>query len=245
MRSRAPSDPRQRVLRLAAVFALLLIAVGVGAAVATRPAAAPSATEKAGKALRQLSGVSQRNISLGNADARAKLSVYADIVNGSFMAFDRDVLPTLIQRYVRQGRLLIQLRTVPASDLEGGAVSDSERAARAAQSAGLQDRLWDFVGVLAARYSGYLDPGAVRNMFRAIPGLDVPRATAGAANRRIIHAIERTRARAELIGIRSMPAFVLDLRGDPGPRRIDVPRMDPRSFIRAIEAALGRRAASS
>jgi protein-disulfide isomerase len=216
----------------------LVAALLVVLAVVTRDAADDAAPEAADDldALALFGGLPQDGFTLGRPDARATLVIYTalDAPRGSFDA----VLPALVERFVRPGRLTLQLRTLsrdPALTAgDGGAL----RAAYAAQAAGLQDRLWPFVRVLGLRSPGYVDDAVLADVAGRIPGLDVRRMRGDAVSPRVAAAVERADAMARAAGVTAVPTFILEQRGRRPTRLVDT---SPDGVVLALERLLRSR----
>src|SRR5213080_2143275 len=104
-------------LRRVAVVAL--VGIAVVAAVLAAPRHGDDATDVSSRMLAPLAGLPQAGITLGRLDAPERLAVYADVTSEDFGSFENDVLPDLLRRYVRPGRMAIQLRTWPADSAQG------------------------------------------------------------------------------------------------------------------------------
>ena len=111
------------------------------------------------------------------------------------------MFPELLERYVRTGKLRIELRLLRFLG------PDSDRLARAAAAAAAQDRMWQFVE-LAYDRQGRRTPATPRDDF--IKSL---RADAGVRSARHGAAAERQLRRAEqaarTLGIDSTPSFLI------------------------------------
>ena len=77
-------------------------------------------------------------MTLGQPDAPATLIEFADLQCPFCAEYTTGALPTVIQDYVRSGRLKMQLRLLRFIG------PDSERGAEVAAAATLQDKGWDF-----------------------------------------------------------------------------------------------------
>ena len=80
-------------------------------------------------------------------------------------------MPTVIERYVRTGKLKVEARILAFIG------PDSQRGQSAAIAAGQQNRMFNFVQLLydnqAGENSGWLSDDMVRSAAASIPGLDV------------------------------------------------------------------------
>src|SRR4051812_23338665 len=166
-RPRLPGEHRwRRRLPLAAVA--IVAALFAVAVVAAGDRLRPHSTN-VGLTIAELDRLPHNAISLGSPSAPVRLVVYADITSFPYTRFHDKVLPVLVRRYVRHGRLLIQLRTISEQSGALPTHGDARVAARLAQAAGLQGRFWPFVSAFTARYVGALDKFSVRDILRSIP----------------------------------------------------------------------------
>jgi predicted DsbA family dithiol-disulfide isomerase len=159
------------------------------------------------------------------------------------LAFGASALPRLIDDEVRTGCLRILLRPVVARGLA------SERAARLAYAAELQDRMWPFVmALLATQHAGRdaaLDDARLRGVAVSVPGLDVARAMAAARGDTTSAALRQAQRRALARGVATTPGFLLGPTG--GSMRHQVPRPEHRRPVdglrrRTVSAPLSRTA---
>ena len=94
-----------------------------------------------------LQGIPQKGIELGNPNAKVILSEISDPQCPYCADWAREVFPTLVQDYVRTGKLRIEYQGL--SFLDGnnlsGVSKDSDRMLNLAQAAGLHNKLWNVV----------------------------------------------------------------------------------------------------
>ena len=191
-----PSWPRPVVIALLAIAcAAVIIPLARHKGSTTESSAALTS-----KALSTVDRVPQSGVFLGSARAPAQLAVYADLTSLRWADFQEKVLPTLVSRYVRPGRLRLQFATVAPASSRLSAPSDAQQAAQLAQAAGLQNRLWLFSGVFAAQYVGVLDVATATQILRAVPGLDRRRALADRDTARVKAAVARNTEGGQAMG---------------------------------------------
>jgi protein-disulfide isomerase len=157
---------------LAAVVAVVVIVLAVtggkgsGSSNATGTALPDAATIQ-----RQFGGIPQQGNVLGKATAPATLVEYIDLQCPVCREFETTVMPTLIDRYVRTGKLKVVARPVSIIG------PDSERGRRAMIAAFAQNRGFNFSQLLyfnqGPENGGWLDDSMVADAAASIPGLDV------------------------------------------------------------------------
>jgi protein-disulfide isomerase len=226
--------PRRRPLVLLALAAAAALVVAL-AVVLSRSGGDEAPPPAPGAAPTLFSGLPQDGATLGEPAAPATLIEYADLQCPFCAQYASDVLPSIVDRYVRSGRLKLELRPLAFIG------EDSVRAARVAAAAALQDRMWPFTEYVfanqGAENSGWVTDAFLREATGAVPGLDGARALAEAdspAARRLLAEAERS---ATAAGVDSTPSFLLR-RGDGTPRPLEVQELSPAAFASALDAAL-------
>lgn len=206
------------------------------------PSAAAAAAEGApvrpvagtARTARLLEGIPQRGIELGERDAPVTVVVFADVQCPFCKAFWQRVLPRVVNRYVREGRVKVVLRDVAFLGV------DSVRGAQFAGAAGLQNKLWDATDLLyrhqGAENSGWVTDELLRRIGAGIPGFNVERALADRGDRAVNRELRHARDEAADYRVTGTPSLLVGLTGDfvfPVPDGATFPGLS-----RAIEAAL-------
>ena len=161
---------------LAVVGALALIAVAVVLALVLGGSGSGS-TGPTGSTLpdadviaRQFKGIPQQGDVLGKASAPVTMVQYIDLQCPICRQFETEVMPTIIERYVRTGKLKVQSRPIAFIG------PDSERGRRATIAAGQQGHLFDFAQLLyfnqGPENGGWLDDTMVASAATTIPAID-------------------------------------------------------------------------
>lgn len=186
--------------------------------------------------LKTISGLPQDGITLGDLDAPATLTVYdsLDSFNRGFFLSD---LPELVEGYVRDGRVNIQVRTLTGFDTGQTLDAGGTDAARLAQGVGVQDHLWDFYGALSARYIGTIDTGVLNAALADVQGIDAGQAQADARGQDVREAIDRANEQASDEGVTDLPSYTLTRGEDGEPMQLDGSCQG--CLARSLERALG------
>ena len=179
----APRRTASPKVLAAAAFVLALIAAGVAIAFAvgggsssasgTLPARGSlvNALPDAAVADRLLKGIPQQGNVLGSPKAPVTMVEYIDLQCSACRAFETEIMPTIIPKYVRTGKVRVEARPIVAIG------PDSERGVRGALAAARQNRLFNFAQILyynqGPENGGWLDDGMVESAAASIPGLDV------------------------------------------------------------------------
>ena len=146
---------RNRLLVLGGAIAAAVVAVVVIVVVAGGGSSSPSTTTTAvtqpgggTEAKSTFEGVPQRGDTLGKASAPVTLTVFEDPQCPFCRQWNIDTLPTVVQNYVRTGRIKIVYRGVVV-------IGDNSLVGLAAiYAAAEQDKLWQMAEALYERYVG-------------------------------------------------------------------------------------------
>jgi len=171
------SNPRFRyaaVLSASAALAAVLIGAsqvgadrGTSNNVTTAATEIPAAGSAPGPSL--FAGLDQQGAALGSAKAPVTLLEYADLQCPYCAQWSRDALPTLVENYVRTGKLRIVFRGLAFIG------PDSDKALRTVIRAGEDDRLWDVVASAALGGSGEIRQPASRAALAAVGSATYPK----------------------------------------------------------------------
>lgn len=167
-----------------------------------------------------LPSLQQDGVSLGDPTAPATLIEFADLQCPFCAEFATDELPRVIDSYVRDGRLRLELRLLAFIG------PDSERARQVANAAALQDRLWNYTERFfrnqGPENSGYATNAFLERLARQTPGLDVERLSAGFGSQEAEALTRQAERMATRLGVEGTPSFYLAQDGgQPEPIEID------------------------
>jgi protein-disulfide isomerase len=231
-------DPRWRVavvLITAVTLAAILIGAshfGAGDDRTSEPTPHDSSLESVGTPEPSLlAGIEQHGTALGSPLAPVTLVEYADLQCPYCAEWAREALPTLIEDYVRQGKLRIVFRGLAFIG------ADSDEALRAAIAAGRDDHLWDIVHGLyenqGAENAGWVTDELVTAIAASVPGLDAERLLEKRWEQSTEDEMERTAV------VSGTPAFQLGSTGGRL-RLLEVTSLGPDGIVPAIEDRLAR-----
>jgi protein-disulfide isomerase len=193
------------------------IAIGVAVALVVVAVVARSSDDDSpptSAPLVDFSGIPQDGVFLGSPDARVTLIEYADLQCPACRAYAETYLPTLVERYVRPGRVRAEFRGVAFLG------PDSETALRWVLAAGLQDHLWELQEGMyrnqGGENSGWVTEELLRDLGAEIPGLDVDRVLADAESAQVTSMISQAAVQAEAAEVPGTPALAIQV-GDEEP----------------------------
>jgi protein-disulfide isomerase len=116
-------------------------------------------------------GIPQRGNVLGKPSAPVTMVEYIDLQCPICRAFETEVMPPIVERYVRTGKLKVVARPIAFIG------PDSLRGRDATIAAGHQNRLFDFAQLLYANQGpengGWLNDEIVASAAKSIPGVNV------------------------------------------------------------------------
>jgi protein-disulfide isomerase len=243
----AAAQRRRRLTTLLAVLgaaavlvvAAIVISAGGGDSANSRPAAAQKATgaipgQK--ESSEMLAGIPQQGGFLGSPSAPVTLVEFADLQCPICREYTLQSLPTLVQDYVRTGKVRMEMRTLWFIG------DDSVTAARAAAGAEQQNKLWNFVDVLyfnqGEENSGYVTPQFLDRIYKA-SGVDAAKASAHAASEASKAALRAANTLAERYRVDSTPTILVGRRGGQL-KAVSADATDVGAFKSAIDGALGQ-----
>lgn len=168
-RDAAAAQRRRRLTQLggivlgAAAIVAILIAVSSGGGSKTQPSSAQPASTL-------LTGIPQKGLTLGNAKAPVTIVEFNDMQCPICRDYQSVVFPELVQRYVRTGKVRMEMR------LQSFIGPDSVTAGRAVAAAAKQNLAWTFAESFYANQgqenSGYVTRDFVKSIATATPGLN-------------------------------------------------------------------------
>lgn len=224
----------RRQTRIAILAGLAVVAVAV---VVLAVALGGDDTEKDGGGTTSTiyDSVPQDGEWLGSADAPLVVEEFADLQCPFCRQYSTDVLPALVDEYVKTGKIRMRLRLMTFIG------PDSEKAARAAYAASLQDRMWHFADRFYAMQrpenSGYVTDDFLREVASGIPGLDVDRMLDDRDDPKVTELLAAVDPDATRNGVDSTPAFLAGPKGGRL-RKILPEQLDVTSFRTVFDAAL-------
>jgi len=230
----AAATRRRRAWRLAAAagFAAILVAVGVAVS-ASGGAPAPVVSTGAADVVK---GIPEHDGVLGDPKAPLTVTEYVDLQCPVCAAASKQTLPTLIDDYVRTGKVKLQARTLSFLG------PDSVRAAKVAAGAERQGRQWAFLESFYAAQgtenSGYVTDDFLRSVASAA-GVDADAALEHAGTQDAQDALDRADGDAQAIGVDSTPTFTVK-RGDGTETVLASGAQDPAALSAALDKALAR-----
>ncbi len=209
-REAAAAARKRRLLQLGGLVGLAAVVVVVAIVISSGGAKAPAkkANENvAGQSLAaaEFAGIPQSGAVLGDPKAAHTLVEYGDLVCPACKAYSDDILPPLIQKYVRTGKLRIEFHAFqfvrPYSQL----------AAQYSEAAALQDKGWNFDRIWYINQgdesTDYVNEAFARKVASGVPGLDADKLIADSKTAAVKAKVAATGAKFQSLGLNSTPSF--------------------------------------
>jgi len=244
-REAARSARRKRLIQLGSLVAVVIVIVGVivitsGGGKSAGPGNEHEKTQKATEVAALLEGIPQSGAVLGNVAAPVTLQYFGDLECPICKEFTLSVFPTLIQKYVRAGKLKVEYRSLETATREPETFKQQQVAALAA---GKQGKAWDFIELFyheqGEESSGYVTEAYLEGLARQIPGLNVSAWKQARKEVSLLKALEADKEEAVQHGFEGTPSFLLGKTGGP----LSVLRVstvtDPSPYEEGINKLLG------
>ena len=229
----APGGVRQASMRTLVIAAAVLIAIAVGITLAVVLTNKNSSNTTSAADLPRLgsshwkgalpgstdvrslfNGIPQQGLVLGSPTAPAQLTEFIDLQCPVCQDFETTMLPTLVRKYVRSGKLSIKMEPWDILDRGG---HDSARGQAATIAASLQNKAFQFAEMLylnqGTEDTGWLTDNMVGTAAASVDGMD-PRRVLGDAGTSGVQSIVRDiDSRAASAGFDSTPTLLLGSHG--------------------------------
>ena len=193
------------VLGAAAVVAVLVAISSKGGSTAPKVPAAQSTS--------LLAGLPQKGLTLGSAKAPLTLVEFNDMQCPICRDYMSNVFPTLVNKYVRTGKLRMEMR------LQSFIGPDSVKAGKAVAAAAQQNRAWTFADIFygdqGQENSGYVTPNFVQSISAATPGLNHAQLVRDAATPAASTTLKQGTSAFNAAGFSGTPSFLIGRTGGP------------------------------
>ena len=228
-----------RVL-IGALVAVVLIAIGIvvgvillGGSGGSSSSANATTLPSAGDAQQLLAGIPQHGTVLGKPSAPVTMTEWIDLQCPYCQQFETQVLPVLIRKYVRTGKLKVDARLI------GFLGPDSQRGRLAALAAGKQNKLFNMSELLyynqGPENTGWLNDDLLASAAASIPGLDAERVLSERNSSQISNEANALDTQAQEQGVNLTPTILVGKTG--GQPKLVTPS-DSATVARAIDDAL-------
>ena len=226
---------RNRLLLLvAALGAAAIVAVVLILVAGNNSTTSPTTTATTVAPSKSLAGIPQHGDTLGKPSAPATLIVYEDPQCPFCRGWNVDTLPTVVNQFVRTGRINLEYRGVVIIG------PDSVRGLRAIYAAGEQNKLWSFNDALyahqGAENSGWITNAVILTAAREA-GANGQKILADMGSSAVDAALTKAQNEARADQVQGTPTFVLQ-RPPALSQQLAVTGLDPASFVASLSGAL-------
>jgi protein-disulfide isomerase len=185
--------------------------------------------------LSSVTGIEQHGRVLGNPKAKVTLTEYIDMTCPICRDYTLATFPSIVKRYVRPGKVKIEMRPINNGWPSGG------RGRELVLAAGRQNKAWQLVDLLYQNQGEETQPWLTDNLARAIaakiPGLDASKLFSDASSAAVQAEVKKANSEAKADGVRGTPTFLLVAKD--GKRYVlgsGNPGITP--FVKALDQAL-------
>jgi protein-disulfide isomerase len=248
-KARAAEDDRRdrrkrRLLKVGAAVAAAAVIALIAIFISTR---SNEATKKGGEqggpvvgaqaVQKRFGGIPQEGLTIGDPKAPVTLVEFADLQCPFCKQASDNSLPTLVDKYVRPGKVRIEFRNFPILG------PDSEKAAKALSAAAAQNKAWQFLDTWYLN-QGEENTGYVTDAFitRIAKGAGAnPQPIVAASNKpEPTEDMGTARSEANKFGVDSTPSFLIGKTGQPLQQLLLQDPANPSLFAQAIDRQLGQ-----
>jgi protein-disulfide isomerase len=212
---------------VAGIVVILIASGGTGAVKKIAPESA-EARKVTTEVTAGLGGIPQNGNVLGNPTAPVTLQYYGDLQCPVCGSFTRGALPSIIQKWVRGGKLQIEYRSLETATREPEVFAAQQVAALAA---GKQNKLWYFVEIFYQEQqeegSGYVTGNYIQGIANQVPGLNLSRWNGDRKDLGLANELTSDAQAANSQGLNGTPAFLIGRSGGA------TSRLEPSSFTQA------------
>jgi Thioredoxin len=244
--SKTPLDPVRALLRahpraLGGTMAILVAAIaafGVTMRGSGSPLIAPVTASQRIKIL--LAGIPQQANTLGDSRAPVTLEYFGDLQCRVARQFTIGALPFLIRKWVRNGQLKIEFRSIRSATLSTTIFKTQQVAA---QAAGTQGKMWYYVEFFYHEQeqasASDVSEGYLQGLARQVPGLSVARWARDRHDPALAEQVVADQRVATSAGFSVSPSFLVK-RTDGRAKLavVNYSTIDPVPFNQAIEKML-------
>jgi protein-disulfide isomerase len=221
-----------------AVVIAILIATGGGGAKKVAPhSAAANSTVAEVKTL--IGGIAQSGNTLGDPKAPVTLQYFGDLECPICKEFTLGALPSIIQQWVRSGKVKIEYHSLETATREPEVFKLQQVAAYAA---GKQAKAWDFIETFyheqGEEDSGYVTESYIQGIAQQVPGLDLATWTSDRSEPALANEVTSDAQAANNAGFTGTPSFLIGKTGGTMQKLEYASLTDPTSFNEAIEKLL-------
>jgi protein-disulfide isomerase len=229
------------VVATVVVVVIVAIAIAVGGGSSTKPPKENSTeqTKDIAAVDATVGGIPQSANVLGNPAAPVTLEYFGDLECPICREFTLGALPSVIQKFVRTGKLRIEYRSLETATREPETFKTQQTAALAT---GKQNKMWYFVELFyheqGEEDSGYVTEAYLQGLARQVPGLDLTKWATDRNDPELSNQVATDAQVANSFGFNGTPSFLIEKTGGTPKKLPEVSLTEPSGFDEQIEAEL-------
>jgi protein-disulfide isomerase len=222
------------------VVVVILVATGGGSKSAAPKVGSTTATKAAQTVNALVAGIPQKGNVLGSPTAPVTLQYFGDLECPICKDFTLGALPTVIQKWVRPGKLKIEYRSLETATREPETFKLQQIAALAA---GNQSKMWNFIELFyheqGEESSGYVTEKYLQGLAQQVPGLSLATWTTDRNSATFANQVASDAQAANNAGFTGTPSFLLGKTGST-PSKFEFSSLtDASSLNEPMEKLLG------
>jgi protein-disulfide isomerase len=216
-------ERRQRAIKLASATAFLALAVLLVLIVISQSNTdgGDTSLEDVSLVKRELSGIPQNGLTLGDPKAKVTLIEFGDLQCPVCKAFSEEIIAEVIDSKVRSGEATIEFRSYTIISEE------SIPAGAAAIAAGKQGRGWNFIELFyrnqGIERSGYVTDDFLTEVAKGAGVSNIERWNADRKSKPVLDQVSKATAQAEELGFEGTPSFAVEGPATNGLEPLDFP----------------------
>ncbi len=195
----------------------------------------PKESQVVKKVVAEIGGIPQNGNTLGSPKAPVTLVYFGDLQCPICKEFTLGALPTLIQKYVRTGKLRVEYRNLETATRERETFKNQQTAAMAA---GKQQKSWYYLELFYNQQgqegSEYVTEQYLRTLAEQTPGLNLTSWTTARNDPEFANTLTSDAQAANNAGFTGTPAFQIGKTGGPVQKLEYTSLTDPSAFEAAI-----------
>jgi protein-disulfide isomerase len=221
-----------------AIVAVLIVTSGGSSGKPPAPTGTV-ATKETAVVSNLLAGTTQTGNVLGSPTAPVTMQYFGDLECPICKDFTLGALPSIIQKWVKSGKLKIEYRSLETATREPETFKTQQLAALAA---GKQNKAWNFIELFyheqGEEDSGYVNEAYLQGLAKQVPGLNLATWQTDRADQKLQAQLAVDSQEANNNGFTGTPAFLIGKTGSGLKKYEYVSLTDPKGFDEAIETAL-------
>jgi protein-disulfide isomerase len=186
-----------------------------------------------------LNGIPQSGNVLGSPSAPVTLVYYGDLQCPVCKQFTLGAFPSLIQQWVRTGKVRVEYRSLETATREPEVFKSQQVAALAA---GQQNKMWHYIELFyhqqGEESSGYVTESYLQGLAQQVPGLNLSQWTSARSDATLSNQVASDAQAANNAGLTGTPSFQIGKSGGALTKFEYGSLTSPTSFNEAIEKQL-------